>query len=180
MWCNMNKYEGYSWIKVPKYKIDLTKSWEDRYKELEKHHIAETTFLIDEVRGKNNNLSLADRAKEAACQAYCSYSKFRVGASVQCSDGRIFDGCNVENASYGLTICAERNALFAMIAAGGKKFSRLAIICADAHEHDSDHHKMPCGACRQVMTEFAAKDAVVEVVGVGKFTMEQLLPLAFV
>jgi cytidine deaminase len=91
---------------------------------------------------------LMSAATEARLRAYAPYSKFLVGAALIAKDGRIFTGCNVENLSYGLTICAERNALFAAVAAGVKEFAAIAIV-ADTREPIS-----PCGACRQVMAEF--------------------------
>ena len=80
--------------------------------------------------------------------AYAPYSGFLVGAAVKADDGRIFVGCNVENSSYGLTICAERNAIAAAIAAGIRGFSALYVVA------DSSLPVAPCGACRQVMAEF--------------------------
>lgn len=99
------------------------------------------------------NTALKREAQAAARNAYCPYSNFRVGAAVLCEDGTIVRGCNVENASYGLTICAERNALFAAVALG-KKPVELAVDCMDSAPSDPDILKTPCGACRQVMAEF--------------------------
>ena len=92
--------------------------------------------------------SLITTATAARLQAYAPYSNFLVGAALLAKDGRIFPGCNVENLSYGLTICAERNALFAAVTAGVREFEAIAIV-ADTREPIS-----PCGACRQVMAEF--------------------------
>ena len=91
---------------------------------------------------------LISTATAARLQAYAPYSNFQVGAALLAKDGRIFTGCNVENLSYGLTICAERNAIFAAVAAGVREFDAIAIV-ADTREPVS-----PCGACRQVMAEF--------------------------
>ncbi|MDD5521509.1 MAG: cytidine deaminase [Kiritimatiellae bacterium] len=93
-------------------------------------------------------LQLLAEAKKAAKRAYAPYSKYRVGAALLTANGTIFQGCNVENASYGLTVCAERIALFSAIAAGHKKFKALAIV-ASGRKAPS-----PCGACRQVFAEF--------------------------
>ena len=85
---------------------------------------------------------LIGRAKEARSNAYAPYSVYSVGAAVQSVDGQVFKGCNVENASYGLTICAERNAIAAMVCAGGRKVSAVAVVTKDGAR--------PCGACLQV------------------------------
>ena len=91
---------------------------------------------------------LLTAAAAARLAAYAPYSHFQVGAALLAKDGRIFTGCNVENLSYGLTICAERNAIFSAVAAGVREFEAIAIV-ADTREPVS-----PCGACRQVMAEF--------------------------
>jgi cytidine deaminase len=88
-------------------------------------------------------------ARDAAANAYAPYSKFPVGAAVLDADGSIHRGCNVENASSGLTICAERNAVAAAIAAGAKKIAAIAIFTP------TETFTTPCGACRQVLAEFA-------------------------
>ena len=94
------------------------------------------------------NEQLLDAATAVRLRAYAPYSNFQVGAALLAKDGRIFTGCNVENLSYGLTICAERNAIFAAVAAGVREFAAIAMV-ADTREPVS-----PCGACRQVMAEF--------------------------
>jgi cytidine deaminase len=88
-------------------------------------------------------------ARDAAENAYAPYSKFRVGAALLTEDGRIFTGCNVENRSFGLTICAERNAVCQAVARGCRVFAALAIVTPD-----SESPVGPCGACRQVLSEF--------------------------
>lgn len=87
-----------------------------------------------------------NKAKAAREKAYCPYSKFSVGAALLCEDGAIIDGCNVENVSYGLTICAERSAIVKAVSEGQKKFKSIAI-CAEM----KDQFVGPCGACRQVI-----------------------------
>ncbi len=121
---------------------------------------------------------LIDLAREAATRAYCPYSRFRVGAAVE-AEGQTFTGCNVENASYGLTVCAERVAIFTAVAAGHLPIGRLAVSCVDASTDLGPGGRMPCGACRQVMAEFMAADAEVLVDGVGRFTPLELLPGKF-
>lgn len=117
-------------------------------------------------------------ARRAAERAYCNYSHFPVGAAVVTDDDRTFDGCNVENASYGLTICAERVAVFTAIAAGARRIRRLAVSCRKG-DPARPNSLMPCGACRQVMAEFATPDLVVLVDGVGAIPFAELLPRPF-
>ncbi len=96
------------------------------------------------------------RAQEAASASYSPYSKFSVGAALLAADGRVFMGTNVENRSYGLTICAERSAVVSAISAGYRDFEAIAIATPCA-----DYPVGPCGACRQVLSEFLASDAPV-------------------
>ena len=122
--------------------------------------------------------ALLAQAREAGLHAYCPYSNFPVGAAVKTERG-VFVGCNVENASYGLAICAERVAIFAAVAAGAKSFEMMAVSCLEASESDPPGSKMPCGACRQVMTEFLAQESTIIVDGVGEWRLTDLLPDAF-
>jgi len=121
---------------------------------------------------------LVRRAKLAAARAYCPYSNFHVGAAVL-ADGCIYTGCNVENASYGLTVCAERVAIFRAIAAGERLIDAIAVCCPDAKKDDPIETKMPCGACRQVIAEFAAPGMDIIVGDTEVFGIEDLLPSAF-
>ncbi|HEX8203211.1 MAG TPA: cytidine deaminase, partial [Isosphaeraceae bacterium] len=105
-------------------------------------------------------------------------SKFRVGAAVR-AGGRIFTGANVENASFGLTLCAERNAAVAAVLAGAGPFEAVAVACVDAPEGSDVSLRMPCGACRQVLAEFASPRTPVVVDGAGTFALGELLPRAF-
>lgn len=98
---------------------------------------------------KQLRAELIQRAIIAKETSYSPYSKFRVGAAVLTADGEIFSGCNVENASYGLAICAERNAIFQMAFAGERKIAAVAVTS------DEKTFITPCGACRQVISEFA-------------------------
>jgi cytidine deaminase len=119
---------------------------------------------------------LASLARKARRHSLSPHSHFRVGAALSTRDGKIYTGCNVENSSYGLTICAERTALFTAISEGERKFSAIAIAS------DNPEPIPPCGACRQVILELAG-DIDVIMVGSKKGTrvckMSDLLPLAF-
>ena len=126
----------------------------------------------------NNAEALLAAAREAAEQAHCPYSNFHVGAAVRCSDGTVVTGCNVENASYGLTICAERVSLFNCVAQGLQPLE-LAVSCVDAQNNTSLSSRMPCGACRQVMQELLPNNAIVHIDGVGQRRVNQLLPEGF-
>jgi len=121
---------------------------------------------------------LLEAARSAGRNAYCKYSDFPVGAALLTDDGRLFSGCNVENASYGLTICAERAAVFAAVAAGGRRIQKLAVSCAKG-DKSRPSTLMPCGACRQVLAEFATSDFVILIDGVGSFSISEILPRPF-
>lgn len=101
---------------------------------------------------------LVKKAIEARKMAYAPYSKFSVGAAVLGTDGKIYTGCNIENVSYGMTMCAERTALFKMVSEGCTGFAAIAVV---AGENATDG--APCGACRQVMGEFAEDISTSEV-----------------
>src|SRR5262245_54379940 len=87
-------------------------------------------------------------ARSARLHAFAAYSHFQVGAALRAADGKIFTGCNVENATYGLTVCAERVALFKAISEGARQFTHIAVVA------DTDDPTPPCGACRQLLWEF--------------------------
>ncbi len=122
--------------------------------------------------------ALLQHAREASLKAYSAYSEFPVGAALVTEDGRIFTGCNIENASYGLTICAERVAIFSAVAAGARRIRRMAVSCPRG-DRTQPNTLVPCGACRQVIAEFAAEDLVVLVDGVGPISFGMLLPTPF-
>jgi cytidine deaminase len=123
--------------------------------------------------------SLVAAARAVRDRAYAPASKFRVGAAVLTASGKVFVGCNVENASYGLTICAERAAVFAMVAAGERSIAAVAVATGTARPSS------PCGACRQVLAEFRPKRGDVRVLLAGKgkalraCMLGELLPRAF-
>ena len=119
---------------------------------------------------------LVRRAREVQRHAYCPYSKFRVGAAVLTDSGDIFTGCNVENASYGLTICAERNAIFQMVARAHQRVQAVVIYTPTSKP------SAPCGACRQVINEFGPDVLIISVCDgpdVLKKSLSALLPDAF-
>ncbi len=122
--------------------------------------------------------ALLEAARAASRSAYCPYSNFHVGAAVL-AGGTIYTGANVENASYGLTVCAERTAAFAAVLAGHKRIEAIAVACVDAPEGCDPGLLMPCGACRQVLAEFAGLETPVVVDRVGRLTMADLLPMPF-
>lgn len=118
---------------------------------------------------------LMKMALEARQNAYAPYSHFAVGAALLAESGKVYTGCNIENASYGLTCCAERNAIFAAVGAGERRFKMLAVAA------DSPEPVAPCGACRQVIAEFGIPLVVMGNLKEATKTMtaEELLPYGF-
>lgn len=118
---------------------------------------------------------LMKMAIEARKNAYAPYSHFAVGAALLAESGKVYTGCNIENASYGLTCCAERNAIFAAVGAGERRFKMLAVAA------DSPEPVAPCGACRQVIAEFGIPLVVMGNLKEATKTMtaEELLPYGF-
>jgi cytidine deaminase len=139
-----------------------------------------TCNVIELTQLSDTDRRLFERACAAIATAYAPHSGFRVGAAVLTAAGRVYSGCNVENASYGLTVCAERSAIFAAVHAEGPSLKLAAVACAT----ESPSGFPPCGACRQVIAEFAAPDAVVLYQGntgsLVRTTIRTLLPEAFV
>lgn len=124
--------------------------------------------------------SLIESAKLAMAQAYSPYSGYKVGAALLCADGTIYTGCNVENASFSATNCAERTAFFKAVSEGKREFIAMAICGGKDGEIEGIFP--PCGVCRQVMREFCKDDFEIHLVtktGVQCFTLGQLLPMSF-
>ena len=119
--------------------------------------------------------NLIDHAIVAREKTYSPYSHFGVGAALLCEDGAIYEGCNIENASYGLTNCAERTAIFKAVSEGRTKFKALAVVA------DTEGPCAPCGACRQVMVEFKIPLIIMgNLMGDIKIvSIEELLPFSF-
>lgn len=120
--------------------------------------------------------ALISAAREARERAVTPFSNFRVGAAVETDDGRVYTGCNIESASYGLTVCAERIAIWKALSEGERHFKRLAVVA------DTDDLTPPCGTCRQIIWEFC-RDAVIIFANLRgqaeSFRMSELLPRAF-
>ena len=119
---------------------------------------------------------LLKMARQAQNNAYAPYSGFKVGAAVLCSDTSAYKGCNVENASYGAALCAERNALCAAVADGKREFIALAVVCS------GEDYAFPCGICRQVIGELAPQAVIILENSKGElreYNIEALLPQRF-
>lgn len=119
---------------------------------------------------------LVNIAKEAMEKAYAPYSHFKVGAALLAKDGTVFKGCNIENASYGATNCAERTAIFKAVSEGCREFEKIAIVAG------SGDYASPCGICRQVLLEFMPEGKVIldsDEKGMVTFTVRELLPFGF-
>jgi len=130
------------------------------------------------VSGKKSNdeKKLIRKAKEARRKAYAPYSKFKVGAAILTQKGKIFAGANVECASYGLTVCAERIALYQAVISGERKFKQIAVVT------DSKEPSTPCGVCRQVLSEFGENLEVICANLKGKvrrYELKELIPYSF-
>lgn len=121
---------------------------------------------------------LIGKAREALNNAYCPYSKYRVGAAVLTEKGNIYTGCNIENGSYGATNCAERTAVFKAVSEGERSFTAIAVFTDEGNTPP-----FPCGICRQVLTEFCSPDMPVIIYdgekSVYNFTLEELVPFSF-
>ncbi|MSO46434.1 MAG: cytidine deaminase [Acidobacteria bacterium] len=120
--------------------------------------------------------ALVKAARQARRHAHAAFSKFKVGAALETADGTVITGCNIENATYGLTICAERVAMFKALSEGHRKFRRIAIVA------DTNAPTPPCGACRQILWEFGG-DLEVILANLrretGRHQLSALLPIPF-
>ena len=120
--------------------------------------------------------NLIDRAMEAMQHSYSPYSRHPVGSALECEDGAVYTGCNIENAAFGCTICAERAAVAAAVSDGHRRFKRIAV-CSSAM-----NYCFPCGTCLQVLYEFSPRLELLCVRGDGRYVsypIAQLLPMAF-
>lgn len=129
------------------------------------------------------NAELIAEAKKARLHAYTPYSHFQVGAALETKAGKIYHGCNIENAAYGPTNCAERTAFFKAVYEGEREFIRIAIV-GGPEGQEANATCAPCGVCRQVMREFCTPDSFEIILDDGKggelvYTLEQLLPESF-
>ena len=122
------------------------------------------------------NDELFSLAVQAAEKSYSKYSRFHVGAALQTADGKVFTGCNIENASYSLTVCAERTAIFKAVSEGYTEFRAIAV----AGSSDGNFRKpcVPCGACLQVMSEFCGNDLKI-ILSDGEYRLSDFLPMRF-
>lgn len=130
-----------------------------------------------------NNQDLIKMALVARENAYAPYSNFAVGAAVLTKDGQVYTGCNIENASYGATNCAERTAIFKAVSEGHTEFTKIAIVGGKAGE-DISEFAYPCGVCRQVIAEFCKADEMKIIVAKSQTefmekTLEEILPYSF-
>lgn len=127
------------------------------------------------------NVELIQKAKEAAEKAYVPYSGFKVGAALLTKEGRLYLGCNIENASYSPTNCAERTAFFKAVSEGEREFDKIAIV--GGKDGSFSDYCTPCGVCRQVMSEFCKEDFTIILGKEGNeykaLTLDELLPYSF-
>jgi len=133
-------------------------------------------FPTQDTMSRTKRKELLRIATDAGRRAYAPYSNFRVGAALLTAAGKVYSGCNIENSSYGLTICAERTAIFKAISEGERNFKAIAIVA------DDPDFTPPCGACRQVLFDLAGNIDIILVNDRGKMKvikLKELLPMAF-
>jgi len=128
---------------------------------------------------EDNNMTdrkLLGIATEAMANSYSPYSRFKVGAAIECTDGSVFSGCNIENSSFGATMCAEAAAIASAVSSGRRSFKRIAIVS------EGNAYCFPCGTCRQMLNEFAPEIEVLSARSDGRYVsyaLTSLLPMAF-
>jgi cytidine deaminase len=140
--------------------------------------IKNSVFMTALRMNSEQRNQLCNTAQEAALLAYAPYSSFRVGAALLAKAG-IYRGTNVENASYGLSLCAERSALAAAIAQGERDIQAIAIACIDPENCQDIQSRVPCGACRQWLAELAPEAEVIICGTNAVFRLEELMPMSF-
>ncbi len=137
---------------------------------------------MEKIISEEQVKTLARAALQARDNAYAPYSHYQVGAALLCADGAVYTGCNVENASYGATNCAERTAFFKAVSEGKRKFTAIAIAGGMEGQNPRDY-AYPCGVCRQVMQEFGGEDFLVLVIKSEAeyqiYRLKELLPYGF-
>ena len=141
-----------------------------------------TEKLLEEIGGENQAKKLITMAKAARCFSYSPYSHYQVGAALITKKGKVYQGCNIENAAYGPSMCAERVAFFKAVSEGEKDFSAIAIL--GGKETSKGDFAPPCGTCRQVMAEFCNLDEFLVIIAKDEeeyklYTLGELLPESF-
>ena len=129
-----------------------------------------------------SNEKLVELALEARNRSYAPYSHFMVGAALLTNDGKVYQGCNIENASFSPTVCAERTAFFKAISEGDREFVKIAVV--GSPEGDVDRYAAPCGVCRQVMTEFCDPETFEIIFGISPekyevHLLKEIIPYGF-
>ncbi len=130
------------------------------------------------------NSELIEVAKNALKNAYTPYSKFNVGAALLTKDGKVYSGCNIENSSYGATVCAERVAIFNAVGDGEREFEKIAIVSqsdSEVFKNVAGEFTFPCGICRQIMVEFGIQRIILQnsKCEIKEFTIDELMPYSF-
>ncbi|MDO4749091.1 MAG: cytidine deaminase [Eubacteriales bacterium] len=130
-----------------------------------------------------NNKDLITAAINATKYSYSPYSKYKVGAAILTKNNKVYTGCNIENASYSATVCAERTAIFKAVSEGEKAFTKIAIVCRKDSDSSDNDYPSPCGVCRQVLSEFCTDDFQIILAknedDFKIYTLKDLLPHSF-
>jgi len=178
LWGLCDKKLGHQVKKRKKYESDAQKFFKEERNVCRSVPLCDNILIMSDIIDKESVDDLILSAREAAESAYCPYSKYPVGAAFLGVDGEIYTGCNVENAAYGLSICAERTAIFNAVGCGCRQFVAMAMAGGQKQA------ATPCGACRQVLVEFCLPAMPVYFANltdgeVTETTVGTLLPLAF-